>query len=264
MDLFENEVIVSKIRHAVFIQKGTPIHQNRPAHGLVFYQNMTSTYRFDSGETFDCHSGDLIYLPQGSNYRVESSVEPGVEEYGAYVINFLTIFDQNENEPFMIRLGSSEKILSLFSKAAHAWKKKKIGYYEECMSDLYQIIKVLKKEREKYVPKKKIYVAIKPALDYISENFTSETIAIEHLANLCGVSEAYLRILFHRTFSVSPAVYIRNLRIHSAKELLLTGEYSVAEAATISGFNDISYFSREFKKATGVSPRDFYNEKTQQ
>lgn len=257
MDLFENEVIVSKILHAVYIQKGTPVHKNRATHGLVFYKNMGSKYQFDNGEVFDCHSGDLIYLPKGSNYKVESSVDEGAEEYGAYVMNFLTIFDSNENTPFMLKIGGIEKILSFFSKAAYAWNKKTIGYYEECMSDLYQIIKILKKEREKYIPHKKIDALLKPALDYISENFTSEVIQVEHLANLCGVSEAYLRILFNRAFSVSPAVYIRNLRIRNAKELLSAGECSVAEAAMISGFNDISYFSREFKKATGMSPRDF-------
>jgi two-component system response regulator YesN len=40
-------------------------------------------------------------------------------------------------------------------------------------------------------------------------------------------------------------------------ELLLTGEYSVSEVAGLAGFNDISYFSREFKRATGVSPSEY-------
>ena len=32
---------------------------------------------------------------------------------------------------------------------------------------------------------------------------------------------------------------------------------SIADVATLSGFNDISYFSREFKKAEGISPREY-------
>lgn len=257
MDLLENECVISQIILAASIRKGTPFHKNRASHGLAFNIDMTSTYRFDTGEVLACHSGDLIYLPKGSNYTVETNVDRDTKEHGVYVINFLTVFEQNENHPCLIKMNGTEKIISLFSKAAYAWNQKSIGYYEECMSDLYQILKILKINCARYVPYEKNTAALKPALDYISENFTCETIPIEYLAKLCGISEPYLRILFHRTFSVSPAVYIRNLRIKRAKELLLTGEYSVAETATLAGFNDISYFSREFKKAIGVSPRSF-------
>lgn len=75
-----------------------------------------------------------------------------------------------------------------------------------------------------------------------------------YLAELCGVSEVYLRRAFRNAFGVSPAVYMRNKRIAYAKELLLSGEYSVTDVAMLSGFNDTAYFAREFKKATGVSP----------
>ena len=67
----------------------------------------------------------------------------------------------------------------------------------------------------------------------------------------------YLRKLFNIAFSVSPSNYIRNMRINYAKELLCTGEYSITSVAALSGFNSVVYFSREFKKATGVPPNKY-------
>ena len=55
---------------------------------------------------------------------------------------------------------------------------------------------------------------------------------------------------------VSPLAYINSLKITRAKELLLSGMYTVTEVAFMSGYSDISHFSREFKKSTGVSPRN--------
>ena len=52
---------------------------------------------------------------------------------------------------------------------------------------------------------------------------------------------------------------MRNLRINYAKELINSGEYSIADVSFISGFSDVSYFSREFKKSTGLTPKDYAN-----
>lgn len=259
MDLFENEFVVSKIAAAVFLPKGkgTPIHKDRPTHGLVFNVDCSATYKFDTGEVLTCHPGEIIYLPKGSNYTAKRHMVNDTETRGIYAINFLTLFEQNKNRPCIIKVKGKDKIISLYSRAANAWITKDDGFYEECMSAIYQIIKQLKMESTVYAPTEKSLSALKPAIDYINKNFTEEIIQIEHLAKLCGVSEAYLRRLFHRAFFVSPAIYVRNQRIEYAKELLLTGEYSVSEVAAFSGFNDISYFSREFKKATGVSPNAY-------
>ena len=113
------------------------------------------------------------------------------------------------------------------------------------------------KETFRYTTTEKNLKILLPALQYIKERYTQENILAPKLAELCGISETYLRILFHDTFSVSPILYVRNMRIKYAKELLRSGEYSVMDVALLSGFNDSAYFSREFRKATGVSPKKY-------
>ena len=236
--------------------KGTPIHKNRPTHGLVFNLGCTSSYAFSTGEVLTVHSGECLYLPQGASYvarRLEFT--EGINN-GVYAINFLVSNDEI-HRPWVKKIEHRGEFLSLFSKAAREWIKKCDGYYEECMSDLYRIIWWLKNEASKSRESEANETRISPAIEYIRENYTTDFIKISKLAALCGISEVALRKQFQKQFAISPAVYIRNMRINYAKELMRNQDASIADAAMLSGFNDISYFSREFKKSEGISPKEY-------
>lgn len=87
----------------------------------------------------------------------------------------------------------------------------------------------------------------------IQENFRND-LSVEELARSVGMSNSYFRRLFLEVYGYSPMQYIVNLRIENAQDLLLSQEVNVTEAAQLSGFNDIYYFSRLFKKKTGITP----------
>ena len=54
------------------------------------------------------------------------------------------------------------------------------------------------------------------------------------------------------------ATEILYLRIENARDLLLSGEVNVTEAARLSGFEDIYYFSTLFKRKTGSTPTELF------
>lgn len=93
-------------------------------------------------------------------------------------------------------------------------------------------------------------------IDYISKNYTTENISVKKLAQIGNVSEVYLRRVFNSVYGTSPLNYINSLRLDYAQSLLKSGEYSVTEVCYMSGFNDISYFSRYYKKYFGISPQN--------
>ena len=164
-------------------------------------------------------------------------------------------------DPFVQGISWSEGALSAF-KSAEVFRQSRLpGRREACFMELYNLIYLLKKEAAKDPPNRSVMDRLAPALAYIEEHYTEENIPVSRLAELCSVSEEYLRRLFHSAFSVSPSVYIRNMRLRHAEDLLRSNEYSVSQAALLSGFSDVSYFSREFKKATGVSPRRYAGRK---
>lgn len=260
MEIFDQEFIVSKIVIAVFVPygHGRPVHKNRPTHGFAFNVDCDTIYSFDTGERLTCHSGELIYLPKGSNYTAQSTSLKKHPDEGVYAINFLLMNDTaTKYFPKIIKIKGKEEMLSSFVKSKNAWRRKQVGFYEQCFSELYRIVRMIKKETFHYSTTNETLNILTPALKYIQDNYTQENISTVLLAELCNISEPYLRKLFHQAFSTSPILYIRNMRIKYAKELLRAKEYSIADVASLSGFNDISYFSREFKKATGVSPKEY-------
>jgi AraC-like DNA-binding protein len=84
----------------------------------------------------------------------------------------------------------------------------------------------------------------------------SDDASVENLAGKAGVSEGYLRRLVRKQLGVSPVQYRNNIRLAKARELLLSTDMSIKEAAQKTGFSDQLYFSRLFRKRFGLSPRE--------
>ena len=51
--------------------------------------------------------------------------------------------------------------------------------------------------------------------------------------------------------------YLTELRVNKSKELLCRDDLSVQDVAELVGYRNLKYFSRLFKKITGVSPSDY-------
>lgn len=92
---------------------------------------------------------------------------------------------------------------------------------------------------------------------YTIEKRLADTPSIEHLAaNISLSKDAFIR-LFRRQTGSTPTDYIIHQRIHHAQMLFVDGHRSVKEVALSVGYDNISYFSRMFKKITDVSPMEF-------
>lgn len=72
-----------------------------------------------------------------------------------------------------------------------------------------------------------------------------------------GLSYKYMEEFFKKRIGMTIQQYHTSLRIHEAEQLLRTTQYSVSEISESLGYQDPLYFSNVFKKATGVSPRDY-------
>ena len=91
------------------------------------------------------------------------------------------------------------------------------------------------------------------SIRYINE-FYSKQIKITDLAKMENVSMTTYNLHFKRQMGMSPTQYISSLRMHSAKELLESSELSVKEIGIMCGYDDFNFFTKSFKKHTGLSP----------
>jgi len=90
-------------------------------------------------------------------------------------------------------------------------------------------------------------------LRYIDNNL-SRKIREQDIADYCHYSVTYFSKFFHKAIGVCFRDYLTLQRINLAKQLLSEKKEKISFIAFQCGYNDVSYFSRIFKKKTGLSP----------
>lgn len=95
--------------------------------------------------------------------------------------------------------------------------------------------------------------SLQPALHYIEKNLGSRIVA-EDVARLCRMSPFRFSRAFREAFGVNFREYVLKLRLNEAARLLENPQAPVTHVASAVGFNDMSYFSRMFKREFGTTP----------
>ncbi len=91
----------------------------------------------------------------------------------------------------------------------------------------------------------------------LDKKLTEPSLNTEELSKLMGMSRMQLHRKLKSLLGLSTTEFIRNERLKSAAELLKNTDISIAEAAYSTGFNEVTYFSKSFKKVYGLSPSAF-------
>lgn len=91
---------------------------------------------------------------------------------------------------------------------------------------------------------------------YIQLHFCN-SISTKSLAEHFFVTEAHLSRSFHTRYGLTVTTHIRNLRMDYAQRLLNQTNASISSIALNTGFPDVSYFSRIFRRHTGLTPTEF-------
>lgn len=99
---------------------------------------------------------------------------------------------------------------------------------------------------------------VKMAIEYIQKNYYKD-ISTNDVAKAMGLSKSYFCRIFKEITQHTVVSYINRVRCYNAKKLFSTGKYLVSEAALLSGFDNLSYFSRTYKKYMGKLPSDSVN-----
>lgn len=97
-------------------------------------------------------------------------------------------------------------------------------------------------------------------LEYVREHYR-EPLTNESVAARFSYHKNYVNVIVKNETGMTLHAYLLNYRIERAKELLISGEYSVAEAGEAVGFGECTHFSRAFKKITGRSPNKYLSKK---
>ena len=97
---------------------------------------------------------------------------------------------------------------------------------------------------------------LKNVLTYIRDNYCSQ-ITLEELAEIAEMSPRYFCRAFSSITGRTPIAYLNYYRIECAGEFLRLTHNSITEIAMSCGFNDMSYFSKQFKRYKKVTPTQY-------
>lgn len=120
---------------------------------------------------------------------------------------------------------------------------------------LQEIVETFSESMFNYIPSKNSEL-IKRAMLYISDHFNTP-LTLEDVAAHVHLHPSYFSTMFKNSTGSSFKEYLNMVRIEESKRLLSNTDYSIIDIAIATGFEDQSYFSKVFKKYTGLTPKQF-------
>lgn len=146
-----------------------------------------------------------------------------------------------------------------FEKIRKTFLQKPLGYELEIKSELLHLFFLLysqvpyQRSSQEY---RDITEKLKLVLQFIQEHY-QQGITVKELAELCHFSEYHFMRFFKRHMNMTSIEYLNQYRLEMASRQLAETNLSVTSIALESGFNNISYFNRVFKRKFGVTPMEY-------
>lgn len=185
------------------------------------------------------------------------------EKYPKSIIIFLTAYDEFNYAKQAIGLKALEYLL-------------KPGRDEELRATLeeaFSLIDCNRTSAEEAVPEETVQETAEEDMDHARMNTVASEIAsyledhyrddlsLQSVAGRMGYSEVYFCRLFRNCFDKTFIMYLNDLRMAKAMELLKDISINIKEISERVGYRDANYFTRIFKKKMGMTPSEFRNKK---
>ena len=211
-------------------------------------------------ETFEIPVGCGFYLGRGVEYHcrpmehewivdwVEFDYSSAMESGGLFLSNKFSLIRLADSQTYRNKIRGIYDEISLGKEdSAYVVSAKMYSLLIDLSCELISVSAAPVKKNQ----------AIDAIIEYVNENYMNEIT----LSSLCevagGISEQYLCRLFRQTLRMRPIEYILKKRIAIARSYLEKTDMPISEVVVKSGFNNMSYFYRNFKRFTGKSPLSY-------
>ncbi|MEX6626063.1 helix-turn-helix transcriptional regulator [Tenacibaculum salmonis] len=241
----------------------------------------TMTMHFDKIKPFSFITGETLIIPEENNVNIDileaSSTNPTT--YSGLVISQSKInevvyqFNENtvierENNNWNLKknashLNNDTEINILVNKLTNTFiqnTKSKNALLDLMIQEL--IIRLLQSKARKLILKNvndgfndtRISYAIK----YIKENLTKNDLSLDKISEKACMSKSHFFKKFKSTLGITPIDYINSEKIKFAKQLIKNNpNQNISDIAYKTGFNNVTYFNRIFKKKELITPQQF-------
>ena len=206
----------------------------------------SAIHRFPD-RSFTLRENSLYFFNQDEDYRVEM-LEIGV----AFSIHFTT-FTPISTPSFTVQAEEPGHILSLLESLERQYNSQN-GLSPRLISDFYKLLSLYgEMHQSRYAPSNP---KLEEAMTYLGLHFREKD-CLDRASAILGLSRRRFNDLFKQRYNLTPNQYVIEKKIGMAKTLLSSLSLSLGEIAELSGFSDRYYFSKLFKKETGITPSQY-------
>ncbi len=202
---------------------------------------------------------EIIVINSNNVHYIQTLAEES--QYYCLIIdrNFCEEFNLDTGEVVFQRqiqdheLGEKFKLINEeFHLRKSLYKAKIKATAMDLVISLYRNYTVTESSLSRQIKNDKIEI-IKKAIRYIQSNYT-QAITITSISAEIGISKYYFCRIFKEITGYTTVSFLNIVKCNNAKKLLQSGKYGVEEAALLSGFDNLSYFSKTYKKHMGNLP----------
>ncbi|MDC7228660.1 MAG: AraC family transcriptional regulator [Spirochaetales bacterium] len=234
---------VLKSYAVVFISKGQ---------GKYFYDNQAAG--------IDLPEGCMFFLFPGMPHRYGPVNGDWVQLWAVFTGEIPELLERQgllSRSSFILKDIRRWDIKSSFEELIKLSERKPIDYQLQMSVIMYRMllstVPGISQGGEKFGAKEQLVEEIRSRLQ---ENLLTRR-PVSEILNIGGYSYNYLRAVFKEVTSSSPVQYLNRMRIEYVCEQLSYSSQSIKEIAYSAGFDDPQYFSRMFKKTTGITPGQY-------
>jgi two-component system, response regulator YesN len=169
-----------------------------------------------------------------------------------FLMDFTITISHYLKEIEMDHLDVMQKINQLSMRSS--WIRK----YHEVLTYMEEMLHLVISTRNTV---KKYSSPVQMAVDYINQYFSDTQLSLQSVADVVNMSASYLSHMFSQETGKTLIEYLTITRIDQAKHLLTTTNNKTYEIAHQVGYSDSHYFCKTFKKVTGLTTKQFKNQR---
>ena len=262
--MMRGEIILENEKCRILIADDEPIErmvisktiQNYFEEELEIFQAENGREAIELFQKHDCHIALLdISMPGINGLDAAEEIRKGNQ---ACSIIFLTAYDEFDYAKraikvraldYLLKPSAKEDLIAVLEEAVYLSRQD----FTKTNVPLYSTETEGKDEKPEVV---KNQILTEHIREYLETHYM-EDICLQDAAEQLHYSDAYFCKFFKQNFEKSFIMYLSELRIEKAKELLADVTINVKDIGQKVGYRDSSYFTKVFKRFTGVTPSEY-------
>jgi AraC-like DNA-binding protein len=246
-----------KIDHVIFDQsvgEKWSVRKSATKHHILFLMLRGKAVYYIGDQVIELHKGNGLFMPEGT---IRSAVTDPSDPHLMYSVHFKSSTEELAfltDEPYkIIQPLGFDYLKQRFSVLYECWVGRMPCYEMITRGILLEILGIIQRELgSKKLSSSKRNLAIR-VQQYIVQHYRS-SLSLDELSQEVDRTPNYISNVFKEVIGSTPVQYMHQVRINTARELMLTTSMTIGGIADYLGYCDQTYFNYMYKKIVGQPP----------